>query len=380
MQIVYDYQVFNWQKYGGISRYFCELGSRIDRLPESHVTFLAGLHINDYLQRNHADLTIGRLRPAGKVWNRACFLPNRLWGLGKMSQQQPDILHYTYYDCYPATAPKIKVLTVYDMIDERFPEPLFLQEVGAVQRQKWQVLHDRLLQKKQAAVAAMDHIIVPSLNTKKDLLEFCKIDPQKITVIYHGCGLTPPAAAPITAHPKPFIFFVGKRDWYKNFARLLMAYGSRPALTRDFDLVCFGSNPFTPEELEAIAQLGLIDRVLWKNGSDAELVAHYEQAAVFAFPSLYEGFGYPPMEAMTIGCPVACSNVSCFPETVADAAELFDPYDVDSIAQSLEAVLYSPTYRTELINRGRERAQRFSWQQCAEEQAALYRSLIGSSV
>jgi glycosyltransferase involved in cell wall biosynthesis len=82
------------------------------------------------------------------------------------------------------------------------------------------------------------------------------------------------------------------------------------------------------------------------------------------------------MEAMTSGCPVACGNVSCFPETVADAAQLFDPYDVESIATALQAVLYSPERRAELIKLGQERAKRFSWQQCAEAEYQLYQDLM----
>ena len=116
--------------------------------------------------------------------------------------------------------------------------------------------------------------------------------------------------------------------------------------------------------------------VKWQTGSDAELAGLYQQAALFVYPSLYEGFGYPPLEAMVAGCPVACSNVSCFPETVADAAELFDPYDVDSIAQSLKNVLYSPARSMELVAMGRQNVQRFSWDKCAQEHYQLYKSLL----
>jgi glycosyltransferase involved in cell wall biosynthesis len=94
------------------------------------------------------------------------------------------------------------------------------------------------------------------------------------------------------------------------------------------------------------------------------------------YPTLYEGFGYPPFEAMSHDCPVACSNTSCFPETVANAAELFDPQDVDSMAGAIDRVLSSPARRTELVQLGQQRLQLFSWQACAEAHHQLYQSLL----
>ncbi len=364
LRVVYDYQIFNWQRYGGISRYFCELASRIDSFPDSEARFAAGLHINEYLANDYQHLTIGKQRSYNKLLNRVSNIINRQWSGYYLNAQPPDILHYTYYRPQIAVKKSIKVLTVYDMIHERFPDSS---------------KHDKdpVISCKAAMVANVDSIICPSECSKRDLVEFCQIDPAKVTVIYHGYGLTAPVPIAPPAGIKPYLLVVGERRWYKNFERLLQAYASYPAFRRDFDLRCFGAIDLTKQELALIDRLGLPrESVKWQTGSDAELVGLYQQAALFVYPSLYEGFGYPPLEAMAASCPVACSNVSCFPETVADAAELFDPYDVDSIAHGLKNVLYDTARSAELVAMGKQNIQRFSWDRCAQKHHQVYRSLL----
>jgi glycosyltransferase involved in cell wall biosynthesis len=364
MRVVYDYQIFNWQRYGGISRYFCELASRIDNFSDSEARFAAGLHINEYLANDYQHLTIGQLRTANKLFNKVGNIINRQWSGYYLNAQPPDILHYTYYHPQIAVKNSIKVLTVYDMIHERFSDLSTQDETP-------------MIALKAAMVADVDSIICPSECSKRDLVEFCQIDPAKVTVIYHGYGLTAPVPIAPPVGIKPYLLVVGERRWYKNFDRLLQAYASYPAFRRDFDLRCFGAIDLTKQELALIDRLGLPrESIKWQTGGDAELVGLYQQAALFVYPSLYEGFGYPPLEAMSAGCPVACSNVSCFPETVADAAELFDPYDVDSIAQGLKNVLYDTARSAELVKLGKQNIQRFSWDRCASEHHQVYKSLL----
>lgn len=364
MRVVYDYQVFNWQRYGGISRYFCELASRIDQFTDTEARFAAGLHVNQYLVNDYPQLTIGKLRPASEFFNRVGNKINYQWSGYYLNSQPPDILHYTYYHPQITVKNSIKVLTVYDMIHELFQD-------SAPATKDFTVAH------KAAIVQTVDSIICPSECSKRDLVEICQIDPAKITVIYHGYGMTFPAAIPPPSGRRPYILVVGERGWYKNFDRLLQAYASNPAFYRDFDLRCFGAISLTASELELIDLLGLPrENIQWQTGSDAELVGLYQQAALFVYPSLYEGFGYPPLEAMAVGCPVACANTSCFPETVANAAELFDPYEVEAIAQALQNVLYDAGWSAELVKLGKQNIQRFSWDRCAAEHYQLYQALL----
>lgn len=364
LRIVYDYQIFNWQRYGGISRYFCELANRIDNFPDTTARFAAGLHINEYLANDYPLLTIGQQRISNKLFDKVANIVNRQWSGYYLNAQPPDILHYTYYHPQLPVKNSIKVLTVYDMIHERFPELAKYDKAP-------------IISSKASMVANVDSIICPSECSKKDLVEFCQIDPAKVTVIYHGYGLTAPVPIAPPAGIKPYLLVVGERRSYKNFERLLQAYASFPAFRQDFDLRCFGATALTEQEIALIDRLGLPrESVIWQTGSDAKLVGLYQQAALFVYPSLYEGFGYPPLEAMAAGCPVACSNVSCFPETVANAAELFDPYDVDSIAQGLKNVLYDTARSAELVKLGKQNIQRFSWDRCAAEHHQVYKSLL----
>ena len=111
-------------------------------------------------------------------------------------------------------------------------------------------------------------------------------------------------------------------------------------------------------------------------GGDEILAALYQQAAAFVYPSLYEGFGIPPLEAMAVGCPVICSGTSSLPEVVGDAAEVFDPQDEEAMLAAIERVLESPGRRDALVAAGRNRYQQFTWEKCAQETAAIYRKLL----
>jgi glycosyltransferase involved in cell wall biosynthesis len=367
MNIAYDYQIFNHQRYGGISRYFCELARRIDRIPGTEARVVAGWHVNRYLEQFNPELTIGRRRPQigglDRLLNGVSKRRNSAWSDAYLRQHPPDILHHTYYHPNTQSHGAMRVLTVYDMIHERFRESMPPGE-------------ERLITAKATAVHQADWIICPSENTKRDLQEFCDVDPSKITVILHGHEMMVEVVQLPSAEwlDRPYILYVGDRGWYKNFDRLLQAYATR--FSQDFRLVCFGSTPFDPIEQQRIAKLGLnSQQVCWTRGSDPELRGMYQRAALFVYPSLYEGFGYPPLEAMSLNCPVACSQVSCFPETVANAAELFDPQDVDSIGAAIYRVLSSPKRQAELVELGKQRLGHFSWQSCAEAHHRLYQSL-----
>ena len=140
-------------------------------------------------------------------------------------------------------------------------------------------------------------------------------------------------------------------------------------------MVAFGGRGLTHAEHLLLSDLGISQRVTQVSGSDEMLAAHYRAARMFACPSRYEGFGLPPLEAMAYGCPVACSHGGSLAEVVADAGELFDPDDLDSITAALERVAYDDTRRSDLIGRGLARATRFTWSCCAAQTLDIYRSL-----
>jgi glycosyltransferase involved in cell wall biosynthesis len=175
----------------------------------------------------------------------------------------------------------------------------------------------------------------------------------------------------------PFLLHVGSRGGYKNFDALLRAYAASDWLKENFSIVAFGGGAFSVEEQALMRVLGVpAGRVMQVGGGDAALARLYRHAAALVYPSLYEGFGIPPLEAMSLDCPVLCSGRSSIPEVVGDAGEYFDPEDPEAMRVAIESVLESPSRRDELIAKGRARSAGFSWERCAGETHEIYRSMM----
>lgn len=278
----------------------------------------------------------------------------------------PEIIHETYFFPYrlgPRSAKR--VLTIHDMIHEKFAayfDP-----------------NDRTSQFKMIAAKRADHIICISESTRRDLIELMGINADKISVVYHGFGLIndKPAEEIALFCDKSFLLYVGARGGYKNFMGLLNAYIASIQLRKHYKLICFGGGDFSQEELEAIEKKGLsCDCVIQIGGDDQVLAMLYKTAIAFVYPSLYEGFGISPLEAMSFNCPVVCSNKGSIPEIVGDAGEYFDPTDIDNMRDAIERVVDSDSRRAELMEKGRQRLKMFSWDRCAKETAAVYRKLF----
>lgn len=343
-------------------------------LPGVRTSIVAPLHVNSYLERLPAGLVHGRRLPGRVHASAPLRVASILGGAIAQYMTRPDIVHRTYY--YPVPrAPRGSrcVITVYDMIHEKFPRDF--------------PANDPIRAWKSNAVRRADHVICISQQTRRDLLSMQDIPEERVSVIYlsHD-GLADVAGNETEAafrgrrlgFDTPYLLYVGSRTPYKNFRGLLRAYETSRALRASYRLVCFGGGAFTAEELSVLSQAGLGGRVTQLGGTDADLAACYRHASLFVCPSLYEGFGLPPLEAMSLGCAVACSNSSSLPEVVGDAAEIFDPADPAAIRESLERVLGSPQRRAELVARGFDRCRLFSWQRCARETLDVYRRILVS--
>jgi glycosyltransferase involved in cell wall biosynthesis len=251
------------------------------------------------------------------------------------------------------------------MIHELFPEHFPVQ--------------DQTRHAKRIAVERADHIICISEHTRQDLIRLLDIPPEKTTVVHLGFSFSLTNSNKIASSniTKPYILFVGVRSGYKNFARLLAAYASDSELSDAFDLVAFGGGKFSNEEQLLIRHHGLNqNQVHQVGGGDEALAALYKDAALFVYPSLYEGFGIPPLEAMSLDCPVACSNTSSIPEVVGEAAYLFDPHSSESISRAIQVVLGNAELRRNLQRQGQERVRSFSWQTCAAHTLDVYKATL----
>jgi glycosyltransferase involved in cell wall biosynthesis len=368
VKILYDYQIFSMNEYGGVSRYFHEISSRIANCDDFDVEIVCPLYIDKFFEEH----TSSRRLVKGVKVNR---FP-KTNALGKLVNENlsnllffmsgANIVHETYYATKSVgNRNTAKVITVYDMIHEKF--------FSATQAEK------KFIRTKAEAIRRADHVICISENTKRDLIEKLGTDEKKISTIYLAHTPSSSADENIVHLPlvnNPYLLYVGKRGEYKNFMQLLKAYSNSQKIKKDFQLVCFGGGKFSNLEISEISRFKLQEKVIQISGNDDMLANLYRWATAFIYPSLYEGFGIPLLEAMYYDCPVICSNVSSIPEVVGNAGEFFNPSSTDSIIHSIEKIIYSKEACDKLKVLGRERIKQFSWDLCAKQTKLVYQSLM----
>lgn len=355
MKVFYDCQIYNSQRWGGISRYFVEL---IRRMPSDidcsvGVRFTHNVHLPQIM-------AIGSLPffPFKKDISRRLNYGRSRAILRKGAF---DVFHPTYYNPYFLEfTDKPFVLTVHDMIHERFPDAFSPSDTTSQSK--------RLLVEKAAVVIAI------SESTKRDLIELYGIDERKIRVIYHGRGVTSGREDSVEGLPDDYILYVGGRMLYKNFGLFAEAFAAIATRYPGLQLVCSGK-PFNKNEVALLTRLGIQDRVKNFFVRDTQMKSLYAGARCFVFPSLYEGFGFPALESFAAGCPTLLSNTSSLPEVGGDGALYFDPYKVDDMAQAICTALDDNKLCEDLRAKGYAQLKRFSWEKCASATADLYRSL-----
>jgi len=233
-----------------------------------------------------------------------------------------------------------------------------------------------------------DRIITDSLYTKNEAVEFLGVPGEMVTPIHlgvdHGVFKRYAKEALETCRrelglPDKFFLFVGTREPRKNLDRLVRAYSELPEpLQREFSLVLVGPRGWGEGDSSARDKLG--KRVMVLDYVETQKLALiYNLARVFAYPSLYEGFGLPPLEAMACGCPVVASRAASLPEVCGDAAYYVDPMDVHSIAEGLYKVLVDDELRRSLTEKGGERAKLFTWERTAQQTLKVFGDVIGAT-
>jgi glycosyltransferase involved in cell wall biosynthesis len=322
-------------------------------------------------------------RPSARFRTRVCRLPGSqrllrvLWEQAilpmRLRTQGIDVLHSLGY-LSPIAAPGATVTTVLDMVQYVHPE-----DIEPAKRLLWRILFPLSLRRATA-------IIVISESVKRELARFFPWAAAKATVVplaVDPVRFSPGPAGPCAAaRGRPFLLAVSTISPHKNPVRLVEAFArvrrERPGL--DLELVLAG---LMRQEQGALLRrtarsLGVSEHVIFAGRvPDGELIQLYRSAEMLVFPSLYEGFGLPVLEAMSCGCPVVSSNLTSLPEVTGDAALLFNPKDVAEMAGRIAEVLDSRSTRERLIARGLERARLFSWQSIAERTMAVYRQCLG---
>jgi glycosyltransferase involved in cell wall biosynthesis len=357
IDVLMDDQAFMLQERGGVSRYYVELIREFRRTGSdvnvhtpfkiTHNRHLAELSPTDYRVATGPLLGQPRLL---RMINR----------LSTAAVPRIDVVHHTFYFGRPRV-PRgaASVVTIYDMIPELFPDYF-----GRI----------RAHREKRDYVRQADAIICISEQTRQDLLELYGDPGVPVTVTPLAISVDfARDAVPVPAPLRPYLLFVGTRSHYKNFGVVLDALGL--AETGALDLICVGGGAFTGEEWSKIGELGLAARVSQRVVGDAELAGLYGGAMGFIFPSRYEGFGLPILEAFSMGCPVLLADTPIFREVADDAALYFSADGPEELSALIDQLAETPSLGATLSASGRARATRFSWERTAALTADVYRSV-----
>jgi len=356
MKIFYDYQILFSQQRGGISRYFFELYHVMSAKYSNVRIYLSALFSkNEYF----SDII-----PIRKYLQAEAGIINEFVNTVNLLFHKYDIIHPTDY-CpnylfrFPFLLKKSKlIITVHDMTHE-----ILIQD------------QIDFINKKKKIIDMADGIIAVSENTKNDLVRIYPFVKEKaIRVIYHGNSLEKMDIAIPVDIPDRYILYVGHRLGYKNFNCFVE---SLSMMREKIAVFCVGGDCFTPAEDELFRQKGVKEYMMQKSLTDNELLYVYQHAEFLVFPSLYEGFGMPILEAFGAGCPVILSDRSCFEEIAGNAALYFEGENPNALLLKMEKLLNDQNLREKLILLGKQRAKDFSWDKAATETYNFYREILG---
>jgi len=356
MKIGIDCRIFS-TNFTGIGRYTSELVDHFIRLNDQQqrkhelVLFFNNPEFRNYKAPNPA---VKKVLVNAKHYSFA----EQTRFLKALNKENCSVVHFPHFNV-PIFYRKPYTVTIHDLTLSFFP--------GQKMNKFYHRIGYHLTIKN--AVKRAKKVIAVSNNTKKDIIEQLRINPDKITTIYNGLSDSFRMLDNAKAPQKPFLLYTGVWRDHKNLVRLINAF-AQIHKKLDIDLVITGKeNPYYPEVKQAVESHSLQDHVLFPGHvSEKELLRLYNTAKIFVFPSLYEGFGLPPLEAMACGTPVAASNVSSIPEICGEKnAVFFDPYDENDIANKITSLYKDPDHQAELISLGLARAENFTWTKTAQK-------------
>lgn len=392
MKIGIDIRVLMDKNYSGVSQYGANLllaffkkerEARREKLNSNnyHLFYNSSKNIKDRLNVWQNDFSqIKSLSWSNKIFNY--FLQKTLsWPKLDLLLGKPDVFWSPHFNfsSFSKNSKTKKVITVHDLSFLRHPEFFSWRKIF------W---HFALGVKKILSQA--DGIIAVSENTKSDLVELLGIDENKIRVIYSGLNksiITGAINSVTNFFPKlnldlGYLLYLGNIEPRKNLVNLIKAYELWRLNLKSGDkilpLVLAGAKGWKTKKIFSTWKKSKFKKDIYFLGyvNDEIQEALYQSASLFIYPSFYEGFGFPPLEAMAKGVPVITSNVSSLPEVVADAALIINPYEPLELAEAIGLILKDDNYRRQLITKGLKRAELFSWEKTAEKYLAYFDELL----
>jgi glycosyltransferase involved in cell wall biosynthesis len=361
-RVAFDDQIFTGQARGGVARYYTELLAALRAHPELGIQVDTPFRwvVNDHLL-DHDPVHYRRAPlPAALQRAKVLRLLNQL-RFGR-ARRRAGLLHHTHFSLEALEQPATKrICTVYDMIPELFPE----------------YVPGDAHQAKTAYVDACDAVLCISETTRTDVLRHYGSLDKPVVATPLGVGEAFFGGRPTATRWGDYVLFLGHRFTYKDFDVALRAFARLAPAHPQLRLLCAGGPPFSPEELARLDELGIAARVDHAVPEDHELPDVYASARCFVFPTRYEGFGLPTVEAFAAGCPVVLADQPCSVEVGGEAALFFPAGDDDALAAHVERLLADEQERARCIEAGRQRAQTFTWLETARRTAAVYRELAG---
>lgn len=293
--------------------------------------------------------------------------------LSRMVHRLNDIVHLPnqHFARYALFRNNPFIVTVHDLVRSCFS---FTKET----------ITERILLKLDIrGIKRASHIIAVSHSTKNDLIKYLKIPDNRISVVYNGVDHNIFKPYDVKLFDKPYILYVGSERPRKNLDRLFEAFAKLKGEFPELKLVKIGapgrSEKYRRDVMRHLDGLGISQDIIFiDHVTELELAHYYSSAALLAYPSLYEGFGLPPLEAMACGCPVVTSNTSSLPEVVGEAGIMVDPHDINSLARAMRRVLTDARLRDDMIRKGLEQAKKFSWEEAARETMKVYEKVGGA--
>jgi glycosyltransferase involved in cell wall biosynthesis len=359
MRVAFDEQILLAQSTGGISRYFSELIAtfRSERALGVDPILAWNWSYNQHI----LDLEISKMIPGTSSLLRNELLKRYAYyaanSVARHKINSEAILHYTFYHprFLKAGYKGRRVVTIYDMTPEMFPEQFPGRNPHLA---------------KLRYVNESDLVLCISKETAKDLLAIYGPLDQPVEVTYLGVSpLFSPNKAPLPGIPDRYVLFVGRRGNYKDYR---VAVEAVAGLRDDVVLIAVGGGPFSSDELRLHGALGVSRRVLHLDVDDSGLAHLYSNALAFVYPSRYEGFGLPTLEAMASGTPAVLASASVHPEIGGIAGLYFPPGDADALRDLLDELLGDATLRERHIELGVQRASEFTWLRTATQTAEAY--------